>query len=358
MRIARTCDDRSSELKDQHANALRVKEMTIAKLEDAAAGNAVIVGDVRAENATLKAENMSLKVENGALKAEVATLKANVTASQARAMSKLTDIHTAVAALHTLLPPLPPLLLLAPVTFDRSWCAAACGTTWKVDIDATGTRAHVKQADEGWVTLRSAASLPRPFSTFAAADKRQQLPAYRVVVEAYGSAAWFGLGFLPSHHVRGGAGSAAAVIPVPVQSNAIFKYGGWCVHVCEWAADPSIQGWMALEPQGVASRGTGDLSTYATTSQAPPVPPGGAVEFAVDYVAGTCRVAFYTPAAVAGGFVEAPHAKMELRFVASEAMVPYNARFPGRPIPTLADGGVELYPAVCISQRGAICRFV
>jgi hypothetical protein len=43
------------------------------------------------------------------------------------------------------------------------------------------------------------------------------------------------------------------------------------------------------------------------------------VEFAVDYYEGTCRVAFYTPAAVAGGFVEAPHAKTELRFVATAA---------------------------------------
>jgi hypothetical protein len=51
----------------------------------------------------------------------------------------------------------------------------------------------------------------------------------------------------------------------------------------------------------------------------PPVPEGSAVEFAVDYAAGTSRVAFYTPAAVAGRFVEAPYARMELRFVATDA---------------------------------------
>jgi hypothetical protein len=73
----------------------------------------------------------------------------------------------------------------------------------------------------------------------------------------------------------------------------------------------------------------------------------------VDYAAGTCRVAFYTPAAVGGGFVEAPYAKMELRFVATEAKDQ-----PGRPVPALADSGVELYPAVTTASEGTIWRFV
>jgi hypothetical protein len=59
-------------------------------------------------------------------------------------------------------------------------------------------------------------------------------------------------------------------------------------------------------------------------------------------------VAFYTPAAVAGGFVEAPHAKMELRFVAT-------ARH-ARSVPT-ADSGVELYPAVEALAEGSAWRF-
>jgi hypothetical protein len=84
------------------------------------------------------------------------------------------------------------------------------------------------------------------------------------------------------------------------------------------------------------------------------VAPGGAVEFAVDFAAGTCRVAFYTPAAVEGGFVEAPHAKMELRFVATETPQYRLAR----PVPTLADSGVELYPATATDDPvGAIWRF-
>jgi hypothetical protein len=100
------------------------------------------------------------------------------------------------------------------------------------------------------------------------------------------------------------------------------------------------KGWTVLAPADGA---------YATTSKVPAVPAGGAVEFALDYVAGTCRVAFYTPAAVEGGFVEAPYAKMELLFVATER--------PSRPIPTLADSGVDLYPAATTIEAGAIWRF-
>jgi hypothetical protein len=99
-------------------------------------------------------------------------------------------------------------------------------------------------------------------------------------------------------------------------------------------------GWTAMETSDGA---------YATTSEVPPVPPGSAVEFAVDYAAGTCRVAFYTPAAVAGGFVEAAHAKMELRFAPTT--------YPPRSIPTLADSDVELYPAAASTIAGVTWRF-
>jgi hypothetical protein len=88
----------------------------------------------------------------------------------------------------------------------------------------------------------------------------------------------------------------------------------------------------------------------------PPVPAGSAVEFAVDYAADTCRVAFYTPAAVAGGFVEAPHAKIELRFVATAAAVRSAVSFPARSVPTAADSGVALYPAVDTFDHGIVCR--
>jgi hypothetical protein len=81
-------------------------------------------------------------------------------------------------------------------------------------------------------------------------------------------------------------------------------------------------------------------------TKVPPVPRGSAVEFALDYTAGTCRVAFYTPAAVAGGFLEEPHAKMELRFIATKA----TEAAPARSVPTIADSGVELYPA-CLVRK-------
>jgi hypothetical protein len=99
-------------------------------------------------------------------------------------------------------------------------------------------------------------------------------------------------------------------------------------------------------------------SAYATTAVVPPVPEGGAVEFAVDYAAGSCRVAFYTPAAVAGGFVEAPHAKMELRFVATAAGEDWRGvPIPARSVPTAADSNVALYPAVETYGGGNVWRF-
>jgi hypothetical protein len=368
MHIARTCDDRNSELKDQHAAALCVKDTLIArveqekaalqaanaailaKLEGAAAAKDVILTEVRTQNAALQTEIAALKVENVALKAEVRVL-------QAQATSKLADLHTAVAALHALLLPPPPLLLVAPMTFDRKWCTAVCGKTWKVDFGAPSSmRAHITQEGAGCLTLRSAAPLPRRSSSpqaLAAADGRQQdqLPAYRVVVDAYGRGQQCRLGFIPSHLVGARAGAAADRV-FPVEGHAIWAYGGWSVEVRALAAGICGPGWIVLQPsRGAAGEAlVDDTSAYATTSKIPPVPASSAVEFAVDYVASTCRVAFYTPAAVAGGFVDAPYAKMELRFVAT-------ADVPARTVPTLADSGVELYPAADSLNDGAVWRF-
>jgi hypothetical protein len=44
---------------------------------------------------------------------------------------------------------------------------------------------------------------------------------------------------------------------------------------------------------------------------------------------------------------------MELRFVSTPAM----RRFPARPVPTLADSGVDLYPAVGAMYAGFTWRF-
>jgi hypothetical protein len=180
-----------------------------------------------------------------------------------------------------------------------------------------------------------------------AAGGRQQdeLPAYRIVVEAYCRFPGCYLGFLPSHYVC--AGAAAAVIPV-ADDCVISGYGGWYIIIFPAQVGGISDGWTALEPSGGA---------YATTSEVPPVPAGSAVEFAVDYAAGTCRAAFYTPAAVAGGFLEAPYAKMELRFVATTSTVDDDRTIPARPVPTPTDSGVELYPAVATHDMGSIWRF-
>jgi hypothetical protein len=77
------------------------------------------------------------------------------------------------------------------------------------------------------------------------------------------------------------------------------------------------------------------------------------VEFVLNYDSGTSCVAFYAPKAVAGGFVEAPHAKMELQFNKTEA----HAGIPARSVPTAACSTVELYPAVMTGGADAIWRF-
>jgi hypothetical protein len=332
----RICDNRVNELSLQHARA-------IAKLEDAAAANKRTLETLRAENAALKGEMTALKAAAATAVAKVekekAALEGQVALLQAQATSKLTDIHTVVAALQGLLPPRP-FLSLAPVAFDRDWCAAACGTKWDVDIDAgTSLRAHVTGGQYGdtdpqgycCLTLRGAAPLPhRPSSSLVVGGRK--LPGYRVVVEAYGVHQSCRFGFIPSHH----AGAAVT----PLTGRNIFMYGGWCILVGASPDDRSLMdGWSALQPAG---------GGYATTSKTPRVPPGSALEFAVDYDAGTCCVAFYTPEAVVGGFAEAPYAQMELRFDAAGA----GAR--ARPV---IDSQMALYPAATIYDAGAILRF-
>jgi hypothetical protein len=252
--------------------------------------------------------------------------------------------------------------------FDTAWCAAVCGDKWKVDIDPiTYMRAHVAQVNSsGKLTLRSAAPLPRRLPSVGAS-----LPSYRVVIDAYPdpvdgkNTQYCNVGFVPSHTSTDGAPVAA------VLGHNIRRYGGWWVQVQPAALKPfdANHGWVSLPPGPVAAAAAGDApvaadgtSTYATTDRVPPVPAGSAVEFAVDYATGTCRVAFYTPAAVASGFVEAPFAKMELRFVASAAEVlPKLGAVPARSVPTAAADSrvqLQLYPAVAAGHAGAVLRFV
>jgi hypothetical protein len=152
--------------------------------------------------------------------------------------------------------------------------------------------------------------LPRlgPSPRVGSGGQQQQLPAYRIIVEAYSGDKYCYLGFVP-----GGVAAAATAAPTP--QYAIHNYGGWSIAVAPSRAgavhrNRLFSGWKVIPPVA---------SIYATTAEVPPVPEGGAVEFAVDYYEGTCRVAFYSPAAVASGFVEAPHAKVALRFVATAA---------------------------------------
>jgi hypothetical protein len=187
-----------------------------------------------------------------------------------------------------------------------------------------------------------------------------------VVIEAYPAPAddtdtqWCVVGFVPSHTFTDGASIT------PVVGNSIHHYGGWWFTVNHAApahfsaGTIAVLGWRPLPVASAGDTAVDDTSTYATTDVVPPVPAGSAVELAVDYAAGTCRVAFYSPAAVACGFVEPPYATMELRFVATpDEDVPGWGSVPPRSVPTAAaDSRVQLYPAVGADWAGATWRFV
>jgi hypothetical protein len=377
MHIARTCDVRTSEVKEQHA---------------------AVTAKVEGENAALKAKLVELAASHTAAidkleaqhKETVTKLEAGYTALKAQSTSTLSELVAAVTAVTTgameilparpdrrqfaewraggippipvppppppppprppsppspPLPPLPVMELPWLPQFNRVWCAAACARGWRAEVDAAAGDARVtvtQEGTKGCCTLRSVAQLSRGLG----------LSTYRVVVEEYGERGWCGLGFVPSHH-GGGRGGRVAEKVAPNLGYHIRNHGGWYIQVFASRAEsvPNVQqsGWTAMPPFGV----------YATTDKVPPVPAGGAVEFAVDYAAGTCLVAFYKPAAVAGGFVQAPHAKMELRFVATRTSDEWGYTrlpIPARTVPTAADSGVALYPAVEV-YSGAVCRF-
>jgi hypothetical protein len=303
--------------------------------------------------------------------------------------SKMADIHTTVTQLAVEVHPIRrmPRLFAAlnagplleqpkpPFAIDRLWCANAGAGGWGVDIDTTGdARAHVtRKGRSTCFTLRSAVPLRHPrdlppialaaATSDAAPTLRAQLPWYCVVVDKYNveSRSCY-LGFVPSHQHDEFVG--AAVAKTAHRDGDICSYGGWRIDVSASRrgtvhADALYSGWTVLRPHhGAATEGrdgaTGDISAYATTTEVPPVPEGGAVGFAVDYAAGTCRVAFYTPKAAATGFVDPPHAKMELRFVATEA----KGDIPARSVPTAPGSGVQLYPAAMTCGAGTVWRFV
>jgi hypothetical protein len=285
--------------------------------------------------------------------------------------SRLSAIHTAVTTSLTLEVhptrldqrqfvtwhpgPVPPLHV-----FDRVWAATVCGDRAHAVIDPkTGTRARVSQMPSGGgsLGLRSSRPLIRLPPNISAVIPRRQLPSYRVVIDAYPEFdGKFEIGFIPSHV---GAKSTNSLV-TPRVGYPIFEAGGWWFSVYEKSHGPicaqsTYLGWVVMAPLGPnnANAPVGNMSTYATMPIVPPLPPGGAVELAVDYAAGTCRVAFYTREAVAGGFVAAPFATMELRFVATEKY----GSIPARAVPTEADPNVLLYPVVATNGPGAIWHF-
>jgi hypothetical protein len=403
--IAADMKKQVSKLESSHAATVSVKaahvtllKKQIAKMEEshaqmvvakdaAAAVLRTTLANLERELAALRAENTArladLQASHGVTVAAKDTAAADLrialvtrerehAALRAETAAQLSAIHTVVTSKFAL--ELHPVRLdrrqfatlhVGPVPrdeFDSAWCAAACGERWTVDIDPlTHMRAQVKQRGSRCLTLRSAAPLPRRMPSIGASP-----PSYRIIIDAYpapvdGKGEWCNMGFVPSHTSTDGA------LVTPVVEHNICHYGGCFLQVqptkpIQLNAGSAVHGWMPLLPRATAAGDAAaeDNSMSATTNEAPPVPPGSAVEFAVDYAAGTCRVAFYTPVAVAGGFVEAPHAKMELRFVATAAEVlPTWGAIPARSMPTAAaDSRMQLYPAVAAGYAGAVWRFV
>jgi hypothetical protein len=183
---------------------------------------------ITAQEAQHKKALAKLEAENAALKAQTASafteILAAVTTGAMEILPVRPDSRQFVEWRVGGIPPPP------PPEFDRTWCAAVCAGGWKADISAGAENmcATITQNGLDSCTLRSAAPLPRSPSPRRGASGGQQLPMYRVIVEAYGARGSCYLGFVPSHHTHRAAG-ATAVAPSP--HYGIYNYGGWLIEV-------------------------------------------------------------------------------------------------------------------------------
>jgi hypothetical protein len=342
----------------------REVEAKTATIADMAASHAAAVAAVEAENAALKAQVAANLTEL------IATVKAGLAFE---ILPVRPDDGRRFAVSHEgPVPPLPPKPTPPPppppppvpdhLTFDRAWCAAVCEVEREFAIHC-GTRTPWRIVHPGGrcLMLRSTGPLPRLLPG--------QSPGYRIIVQSYGGNADCRLGFVPSH-VLDSEGVAPVLVDVePTPNRAISNFGGWYIEVrpLEYGTiiDATRCGWIVLPPpfaapqfnqRGGRPRQPRRTSSYATTKKVPPLSAGGAVEFVVDHAAGTCRVAFYTPAAVWNNFETPPFARMELCFVATAAH--WECAIPARMVPTVPISRVELYPAVEADHAGAIWRLV
>jgi hypothetical protein len=261
-----------------------------------------------------------------------------------RACAAFDDCHATAAPVSRA--PIQPLIL-----FDLDWSVAVCGIStgmpdndhdsdddkdgdgdddeddeeeddmWTVLVDQGGTRAHVTKMGYDTLTLRAARPLQHPPHATTA--------SFRVIIEDYGDNNYCTIGFVPT-----GA--------TPVLGREICEYGGW--YICVEQSRPR----RILSSSAFEFLVPGDDGADPAI---PPVPPGTAVEFTVDYTAHMCRVAFYAPAK-ARDFTAPPDAVVDLRFVP-------NAKYgsnPARSDPTAVDTCVALYPAVGMQWSGGTCH--
>jgi hypothetical protein len=332
-----------------------------ATIADMTASHAAAIAALEAENATLKAQTVAKLTELiTTVKAGLAFEILPVRPDDGRRFAVSHDGPVPPLPSPPAPPPPPP--VPAHLTFDSAWCAAVCEVERELAIHC-GTRTPWRIVHPGGrcLTLRSTGPLPR----LLPGQEQHQSSGYRVLVHSYGGNAACRLGFVPSH-VLDSEGAAPILVDVTaVPNRGISNFGGWHIEVRPLEhgtiIDATRCGWIVLPPSHAIPNRGGRVqqrrtSSYATTTKVPPLSAGSAVEFVVDHAAGTCRVAFYAPAAVWNNFETPPFAKMELCFVATAAQ--WECAIPARLVPTVPISRVELYPAVEADHAGAIWRLV
>jgi hypothetical protein len=354
--IARTCDERTSEMKEQHAATTAKVEAENAALKarlvELEARIAKREAAIEEKDAIIKAKDAVIQEKDAAasgyataasdLRTSVATLTTQLQAQQYEVVSELGGgSRLYVIPLGTNPPPAPP--PPPPLRFDAEWYArSVTGTNFQCDLNAphydrvrciAHEDPHEDPVDADAITsrvvVRTAAPLPRPPRRIDAAPTREVTPATcTFVIVKYApkddgvwdctpkddGGVWHcAIGLLPS---------TAAARP----TRSLGHLGGCTVYPHPNGAHPPGGWWTPFAN-----------SEFANSMK---VPQGGAVRFTVDYAASTCRLACYTPAAVANDFAQPPYATTELFF--------------NTPIPD----DVTLYPAVNVMHEGFEVRLL
>jgi hypothetical protein len=249
---------------------INVKDAVIQEKDAAVSGYATSVSELRASVAALTA---LLQVQQY----ELVTVRGSAPPSSRQYVIPLGSAPP---------PPPPP----PPLRFDAEWYARSmAGTKFLCDLNAPHyDRVRCTAQDDPadahrvWsrLVLRAAAPLPRPPRLVDAdpvASAREETPAAcTFIIVKYppkdGGVFDCPIGLLPS-------------TAVATPTWAVIHLRGYTIYPHSNGTHPPTGPWTAVTD-----------SEFVKSMQ---VPEGGAVRFSLDYAASTCRLTFYTPAAVA-----------------------------------------------------------